>query len=329
MKNLIEILEAWAKSLNNNISHDVVSNAIAQNKWFSTEEIHLAIRAICDEMLYRERLNEWFSHYNLATSIARSPKERVLIVMAGNIPLVGFFDMLCVVAAGHTALIKPSHKDRVLIEWAILELREIEPSIPIFIFDEGEQIDRLIATGSDTTRQHFECQYPNIPTLLRGTRHSLAVIGETDSDSEIEALREDIFSYSGLGCRNVSMIFAPKGFDLNRLPKGTSHPKHRNNYQRTKALLSMIGSQYVDIGSHCIIESDTFPREISQLSIYQYESLREVETWITRHNQEIQCIVASSKTINHPRQIVFGRAQHPSLFDYADGVDTMKFLLNQ
>ncbi len=322
MKNLIEILSAWGKSLSLNLSPVVATSAIAQNEWFSLNDIRLAITAIDNEMLQPERLEEWLSQYN----IPAAESKRLLIVMAGNIPLVGFFDLLCVVAAGHTALVKPSHKDHILIEWAISELKKIEPSIPIYIYDGDEAIDYLIATGSEITRKHFESCYPDTPTLLRGTRHSLAIISEQDDD--LEALSEDIFSYSGLGCRNVSMLFVPNDFDLSLLPKGVSHTKHHNNYLRTKALLTMNRAQFTDSGTHCLIESHDFSNEISLLSIYRYSTLSEVQQWIESHDEEIQCIVANSETINHPRRVDFGRAQHPTLFDYADGVDTMNFLLN-
>ncbi len=253
---------------------------------------------------------------------------RTLIVMAGNLPLVGFFDLLCVVAAGDVTLVKPSHKDRVLMEWAISELRAIAPDIPIFIYSDGEPIDRLIATGSDKTRAHFEASYPTIPKLLRGTRHSLAIIIDEDSDLSISLLQEDIFGYSGLGCRSVSMIFLPEEFDIERLPTGSVHPKHRNNYLRLRALLKLGRVEFTDSGTHCLVASTDFPNEIAQLSIQRYTSLDEVKRWITENDEVIQCIVASSETINHSRRADFGEAQHPTLFDYADGVDTMKFLLS-
>ncbi len=321
MKNFVQIATEWGKRLSTNINHDCRERAISQNEWFSDEQINMAIDAIVSMMLQREGLEEWLKHYPTPSQ----KSERVLIVMAGNLPLVGFFDLLCVIAAGHTALVKPSHKDRVLIEWVISELHAIAPDTPIYIYNDTELVDRVIATGSDTTRRHFEAKYPNTPTLLRGTRHSAAII--TDDDVDLTALSDDIFSYSGLGCRNVSLLFVPKDFSLEKIPTAATHPKHRNNYLHAKALLTLNNTPHFDSGSHCIVESHEFPNEISMLSIIKYNKIDEVEQWIEQHDEAIQCIVANRSAITHPRRVDFGRAQYPSLLDYADGVDTMMFLL--
>lgn len=325
MKNFVEIASQWGKRLILNINTDVVERAISQNSWFTASEISLAINAIASQMLQSELLDEWLSHYD---TTHREP-QRTLIVMAGNLPLVGFFDLLCVVAAGDVALVKPSHKDQILMEWVISELKAIAPDAPIFIYKDNDNapIDRLIATGSDKTRAHFEQQYPTTPRLLRGTRHSLAIISNEDLDQDIQALREDIFSYSGLGCRNVSMLFIPNDFDLDRLPKGDTHPKQRNNYLRLRAILTLNGAPFHDHGSHCLIESANFPNDIGQLSIMRYTSIDDVAQWISEHDESIQCIVAGSAQFEHPRCTPFGTAQHPTLHDYADGIDTMAFLL--
>ncbi len=317
MKTILNIFSELNKIFTEGIPAKVSTLAIEQNGWFSHSEISLAVGAIAEEMLSQDKLQRWLSGYKRATKM-----ESVLIIMAGNIPLVGFSDLLCTLAAGDRAIVKPSHKDRVLMEWVIGELRKIEPDIPINIYKEGDQIDRLIATGGEAAVRYFERKYSNIPMLLRGSRHSVAVI-----EGEFEGLQEDIFSYSGLGCRNVSMIFAPKGFKLEQLPTSSVNPKQRNSYLRQRALHTLNNEPHFNSGTHCITESSDFPREVGSLTLFSYDNLDQVREWIALHDREIQCIVASETTISHPRRVGFGRAQHPSLWDYADGVDTMDFLL--
>ncbi len=316
----IEIFVELGKRLGVGIPDVVLSCAISQNGWFTRCDIELAVEAICREMLQRNKLNDW--------ALASSYKpvemgENVLIVMAGNLPLVGFFDLLCVVMSGHKAIVKPSHKDKVLMEWVIGELKRIDSNIPIYIYSEIEPIDRVIATGGDQAVGYFSRKYPNIPSLFRGSRHSIAVLA---AESEAEELGIDIFSYSGLGCRNVSMLFVPRGFDLARLPVGETAAKHRNNYLRQRALFMMQGVEFWDSGTHCVIESSEFPAEVSVLAVAYYDELGEVERWVEVNDDKIQCIVSSATTIDHPRRVDCGEAQYPSLGDYADGIDTMEFL---
>lgn len=317
MKKIFNIVSELKECFAAGVPREIAEQAIDQNGWFSFDEIALALRAISQEMLEGESFAAWLSRYTTATK-----RERVLIVMAGNIPLVGFADLLCTIAAGHCAIVKPSHKDRTLTEWVISMLREIEPDIPIYIYNEGDHADRIIATGGDAAVSYFRAKYHNIPMLLRGSRHSVAVI-----DGNFEGLEEDIFSYSGLGCRNVSLLFVPQDFDLSQLPTSCVNPKQRNSYLRQRALHTMNRRIFFDSGTHCIVEQNDFPREVGELSIIRYSNAEEPREWIALHDEELQCVVAHDATLSHPRRADFGRAQHPTLWDYADGVDTMKFLL--
>ncbi len=243
--------------------------------------------------------------------------------MAGNIPLVGLFDLLCTLAAGCEAWVKPSSKDRVLMEYICSLLKEIEPAIPIYKYEAGAQYHAIIATGGSEANRYFEQQFAHVKHLCRSNRHSIAVLSGSESESQMRGLSEDIYSYSGLGCRNVAMIFAPQGSRVEIPPLATGQ-KYRNNYLQTKALLSMSGSSFVDNGSSLMVYSHELPRSLSAISIYEYESIHEVEQWIEQHEEQLQCIV--SGCIEHPRRVDFGAAQHPTLHDYADGVDTMAFL---
>ncbi|MFI3303039.1 MAG: aldehyde dehydrogenase [Rikenellaceae bacterium] len=316
MKNRIDIFAELGKRLSGGVPPKVAERAVAENEWFRPEEIASAVEAICTEMLNHNKLQKWMAHYpTLPVAVA----EDVMIVMAGNIPLVGFFDLLCVVMAGHKAYVKPSSKDSVLMEYVISTVKDIEPDIPIYI-GVCENPSRVIATGGESAVRHFKSAFKGVTTLLRGSRHSIAVLsGEGE-----ESIEEDIYAYSGLGCRNVSMIFYPKGSELS-VKKYDTHHKYHNNYLQNRALLTMQGRKFVDNGSSLFIASSKFPSALSVISTYEYDSIEEVSRWIAEHDEELQCIVSS--VIQHPRRVGFGESQKPTLMDYADEVDTMKFLM--
>ena len=318
MKGTIEIFTELGVRLQS-IPQSVIAEAYEQNEWFC--QIPTAIEAICSQMLCREKLCHWLALYPIAP---HAPK-RIGIIMAGNIPAVGFADLLYVIASGNIPVVKYSSKDRVLMEYIVGQLLEIESELTIEQMGSNSQIDALIATGSDTAALHFRTLYGDIPTLIRGSRHSIAVLTGSESSSEIDGLQRDIFTYSGLGCRNVSLVFAPKGFDLQitvpPMPQG-----YNNNYRHTRALMTMQGIEFKDLGGAIAIEGEAkFPRHISCINIYRYSSLADVEAWIAENNDRLQCVVSSVEQL--PRRVDFGMAQYPGLNDYADDVDVMKFLL--
>ncbi|MFI3279889.1 MAG: acyl-CoA reductase [Rikenellaceae bacterium] len=324
MKRIVNIAarlsEAISTFLLSGDSARLIERATEDNPWFSREDIRNSIEAISSQMLNAERLEEWLSHYPATQS---SKRRRIAIIMAGNIPLVGFADLLCTLAAGHEAWVKPSSKDRVLMEYICQALKEIDPDIPIYKYDEDAHYDGVIATGGDQANRYFEQKFQSVKRLCRGNRHSVAVLSSKEDDRQLQLLSEDIYSYSGLGCRNVSMIFSPRGKGI-KLPTVETHPKYRNNYLQTRALLTLRELDFVDTGCSVIINSKEFPQSLSTISLFEYDSLEEVEQWIEQHDEQLQCIV--SRVIKHARCVDFGEAQHPTLFDYADGVDTMKFL---
>ena len=319
MKNTIKIFSELGARLRS-IPQSVISAAEEQNEWFC--QIDVAIDALCRQMLDRDKLILWLDNYPNAN---HTPK-RVGIIMAGNIPAVGFADLLYTIAAGDIPVVKYSSKDRVLMEYIVDSLLEIEPKLTIEQMGADSVIDALIATGSDSAALHFRTMYGDIPTLIRGSRHSIAVLTGGESREDIEALQRDIFTYSGLGCRNVSLLFAPKGFDFTLsvpiMPEG-----YNNNYRHTRALMTMQGKSFTDIGGAITVEGDAlFPRHISCINIYRYDSISEVERWIEHNNSRLQCVVSNIEHL--PRSVKFGMAQYPRLNDYADDVDVMKFLLN-
>ena len=298
----------------------VIAQAVAANEWFSAEEIEMAVGAICEEMLAEDKLQSWLAAY-------AEPKQscRVGIIMAGNIPLVGFFDLMCVLLSGHTALVKPSSKDAVLMNYIIGQLREICPTIPIEYYTDDKPLDRVIATGGDAAAAHFRAHYADVPALIRGSRHSIAILSGKEAPEQMEGLCRDIYTYSGLGCRNVSLMFIPQGWsgEIPR-PKAMVEMK-RGNYMCDKAMLTMMGVAFEDLGGALAVNSCSFPEALSRVHYTYYNDLQEVEEWLREHDEELQCVVTN--VVNHPRKVDFGRAQHPTLWDYADGVDVMEFLI--
>lgn len=296
-----------------------VQAACGRNPWFMPCDVERAAKAICDQMLDRKKIRRWLSAYDVPAATPRN----VAVIMAGNIPMVGFFDMMCVVAAGHRALVKPSGKDEVTMRWVVETLRGIEPAIAIDYLTDDMSPDAVIATGSDNTNRYFRARYGAIPHLLRGSRHSIAVLSGCETAGQLAALSQDIFSYSGLGCRSVSLIFAPRGYEFS-VEVPPLNDEYINNYRQTRTLLAMNGVPFADWGGAVVCEDDDFPLELSRINVARYDTPAQVERWIESHDTELQCIV--SECIEHPRCVGFGRAQYPSLTDYADARDVMEFL---
>ena len=302
------------------IPEAVISQAVAENPWFTPTSIRTAVEAIRREMLEREKLEAWLAPYAVPV---RTPK-RVLVIMAGNLPLVGFFDLLCVVASGHHCLVKPSSKDRILMEHILHELHAIDPTLPITLYDGSTPPEAVIATGSDNTNRYFRARYGEFPTLLRGSRQSVAVLTGEESEAELLGLEQDIWMHHGLGCRNVSLLFLKKGTKFPEIRPQSTHEKHRNNYLQTKALFQLTNQPFIDLDGAIAICQSAFPKALSSLSYTYYGTEADVENWLADHDRELQCVVARS--INHPRRVDFGQAQHPRLTDYPDAVDVVAFL---
>lgn len=301
---------------------DIIERAIAENPWFTREEIVQAIEAICQEMLDRAKLTQWIARY---PAPAPTPK-RVAVIMAGNIPLVGFFDLLCVLMSGHECHIKPSSKDRVLMTYIVDQLKAIDDRVPIFEYSTEQEYDMVIATGGDDANRYFREHFATTRRLLRGSRHSVAVLTSDESDDELHALTRDITSYSGLGCRSVSMIFTPQAHRP-KLPKvESSNTKLMRNTAATRAMLTMQRTAFVECGAFLVIEGEEFPKSLSVVTLRPYSDINEVNRWLENNRDKIQCVVSHHPAIENA--VPFGRAQYPTLYDYADGVDTMQFLLN-
>ena len=189
--------------------------------------------------------------------------------------------------------------------------------------EQGERPDAVIATGSDNANRYFRMLFGGIPSLLRGSRQSVAILSGRETAAELSGLEEDIFAYSGLGCRNVSLLFLPRGY-LPELRCTALNEKYRRNYLRERALLRMRRMPFVDLDGAVLCEDRSFPTALSRIHYTFYDSLADVEAWLAAHDDRLQCVV--SQCVRHSRRVAFGRAQHPGLTDYADDVDTMRFL---
>ena len=320
MKHIVDIFSALGEQLTrfggDDASNRIIDEAIAANGWFTRADILRAVEAIRSEMLNREKLAAWLSHYTKAVE----PK-RVAVIMAGNIPLVGFFDLLCVVAAGHECHVKPSSKDSVLMRYVVEQLRDIEPSIAIYDYSADAIYDMAIATGGDDANAYFREHFAGTRTLLRGSRHSVAVLNGNESAEELQALYNDITAYSGLGCRSVSMLFVPRGYVPDFKRGVAENAKLRRNIQAMRATLTIEGAEFWDAGAFIMRRGEDFAQSLAVVTLREYSDIEEVKKWIEENKEHIQCVVSRT-------DIPFGRAQYPALTDYADGVDTMRFLLD-
>lgn len=323
MKHIEEIFVALGERLANfgddEHSNRIIEDALAANSWFTRADILRAVDAIRSEMLDREVLSKWLNNYT-----ATAEPKRVAVIMAGNIPLVGFFDLLCVLAAGHECHLKPSSKDSVLMRYVVEQLRDIDKYIAIFDYSADATYDMAIATGGDDANLYFREHFAGTRTLLRGSRHSIGVLNGAESAEELRALYNDITAYSGLGCRSVSMLFVPRGYVPNFERGVAENIKLRRNVQAMRATLTIEGAEFYDAGAFIMRRGEDFAQSLAVVTLKEYADIADVKAWIKTNAEYIQCVV-SNCGIEGSQPL--GRAQYPALMDYADGVDTMRFLL--
>ena len=323
MKHIEEIFVALGERLANfgddEHSNRIIEDALAANGWFTRADILRAVDAIRSEMLYREVLSKWLNNYT-----ATAEPKRVAVIMAGHIPLVGFFDLLCVLAAGHECHLKPSSKDSVLMRYVVEQLRDIGKDIAIFDYSADATYDMAIATGGDDANLYFREHFAGTRTLLRGSRHSIGVLNGAESAEELRALYNDITAYSGLGCRSVSMLFVPRGYVPNFERGVAENIKLRRNVQAMRATLTIEGAEFYDSGAFIMRRGEDFAQSLAVVTLKEYADIADVKAWINTNAEYIQCVV-SNCGIEGSQPL--GRAQYPALMDYADGVDTMRFLL--
>lgn len=300
----------------------------SHNGWFTPEQVYFSIQAWA-KALKEDNLNHWLSDYNFSEI---EPKK-VGLVLAGNIPLVGFHDFLSVLISGHDALVKTSSNDQHLLKFLANYLLAVEPKLNSKItFVEGklEGFDAVIATGSNNTARYFEYYFKNKPSIIRKNRNSVAVLNGNESFEDLVNLGEDIFRYFGLGCRNVSKLFIPKGYNFDNFFKAMfeyrdviQYEKYANNYDYNKAVFLMSNFQILDNEFMTIKEDLSYSSPISSVFYEFYENLEDVKKRLENDTDQIQCVVSNNLI---PNSVAFGQTQQPNLWDYADNVDTLAFL---
>jgi hypothetical protein len=302
------------------------------NGWFDEGMVRNALLAL-GESLREEKLRKWVSQYPLDTL---STEKTVGVVMAGNVPAVGFHDFLSVLMSGHKILARLSSDDSKLLPAMANLLQSFEPDFePYISFTDGrlQNFDAIIATGSNNTSRYFEYYFGKYPNIIRKNRNGIAVLTGNEDHTELESLANDIFLYFGLGCRNVSKIFVPKEYDfeplLNVLAKRTEiaqHNKFFNNYEYNKAIYLVNGRQHFDTGNLLLVEDEQISSPVGVLYYEYYSSEDALRNTLMVRSEQIQCIMSQATFL--PKVIQLGGSQQPDLWDYADGVDTMEFLIN-
>ena len=303
----------------------IKQKAFEKNKWFVKEFIDLSVANICKFYLNRTLLEAWVSHYHIDDNIH---PQKIGIVMAGNIPLVGFHDFLSVFVSGHHQHIKLSEKDDILLKYIIDKLCEWNPEVADVVKTPSmlNDCNAYIATGSNNSSRYFQYYFGQYPSLIRTNKTSVAVLSGNETLGQLSSLADDVYSFFGLGCRNVTKVYVPEGYDfvmlLNAFKKYnyfSDLTKYRNNYDYNLALLIMNNKYYMTNESIILVENEAVFSPVSELHYSFYKNKNEALQKL-RDSGDIQCIAGE-------QNIPFGKTQQPGLFDYADGVDTMQFLL--
>ncbi len=299
------------------------------NGWFTQKNITFSLHQ-WSKALTENNLKKWLSAYTLNNIKPRT----VAIIMAGNIPLVGFHDFLCVLISGHSVLVKLSSNDKYLLPFLAKYLEHIDLSFKGKIFfseDKLNNFDAVIATGSDNTSRYFEYYFGKKPNIIRKNRNSIAVLTGNESNEQLEALGEDIFRYYGLGCRNVSKLFVPENYNFDTFFKAIykfntiiNESKYANNYDYNKAVYLMSLFNVLENGFLMLKEDESYTSPIASLFYEYYTDFESLKLKLTTDKEKIQCIVSQNFI---KKEVNFGESQKPELWNYADDIDTLNFLL--
>ncbi|WP_417198745.1 acyl-CoA reductase [Bizionia sp.] len=319
--------------LHNNLFFDGFKHQIKiaqeHNAWFTRENLIFSFDG-WSKSLTERNITQWLNNYNFNNV---NPKK-VAIIMAGNIPLVGFHDFLSVLISGHHVVVKQSTNDKHLLPFLAKYLETVEPEFKgkiRFTADKLDNFEAVIATGSNNTARYFEYYFKGKPSIIRKNRNSLAVLSGDETEEQLEALSEDIFRYYGLGCRNVSKLLVPKDYDFQKFFKAMYkwHPiihqnKYANNYDYNKAVYLMSEFDMLENGFLMIKEDISYASPIATVFYEYYSDAKALKNKLQADSDKIQCVVASGLVDS---EVSFGQTQNPQLWDYADNVDTISFLL--
>ncbi|WP_461790261.1 acyl-CoA reductase [Pedobacter sp.] len=305
-----------------------IYSASNANAWFTLEEVDKSVKALA-EMLNEQDLEHWFKDIE----INPSPKK-VGLILAGNIPLVGFHDVMCVLATGNIAQIKLSSSDNKLLPFVLNHLVELLPELKsrIVFTEQLKDFDAVIATGSNNTSRYFEYYFGKVPNIIRKNRNSVAVLTGNESEAEIKQLGHDILDYFGMGCRSISKIFIPKNYDikfffepLEDFQPIINHFKYNNNYDYNKSIYLVNQQKHFDNGFLLLKEDEGLASPLAVLYYETFDALEEVSDKLNQQREHIQCVVGNV-ALSNLTVLGFGQSQHPKLWDYADNVDTIQFL---
>jgi len=312
----------------------VIKNAEVFNPWFTRDFISYSFASL-SEMLKEQKLRNWLQTYPELNSIS-GKSFRVGIIMAGNIPLVGFHDLLTVCFSGHKAVVKMSSKDDKIFPLILEILTKLNAEfaeIVIISTDSLKNIDAVIATGNDNSSRYFEYYFGKYPHIIRKNRNSVAVLSGDETAGDFKKLADDIFLYFGMGCRSVSKLFLPVGFNIPKMLDNFesysylyNHNKYANNYDYYKAIYLLNMLNHLDTGYLLIKEDVAYSSPVGIVFYEYYESIAQLKTRLNADSEKIQCIVSNRNDIENA--VKFGQSQQPALNDYADNADTLKFLIN-
>lgn len=310
-------------------SKSIVENAQYKNPWYTPSHIHSQFVALGSN-LTSDTLNQWLAEYT-----APETNKTVGLILAGNLPLVGFHDILCTLIMGFTAQIKVSSDDAGLTTLVLNKLKEIQPAFneKIQLVEKLTHFDLIIATGSNNSSRYFEYYFGKKPHIIRKNRNSIAVISGNETTDELKALGNDIFDYFGLGCRSVSKVFIPKDYNMATFFEAMEsfstikdHFKYNNNYDYNKSIYLINKDKHFDNGFLLLKEDKAISSPLAVVFYEEYETTKEVETTLNAEHENIQCVVSSLDLQISSPLFSFGQSQCPALDDYADNVNTLKFL---
>jgi len=326
---------AWSnEDPNQQLLRKAAENANTRNPWFTHEQIKYALNNL-GQALTGQNINNWLKDYSSGiTGVSRI--KTIGVVMAGNIPSVGFHDFLCVLLCGYKLVAKLSSSDDQLIPAFAEILKSVDPDWNNKIeFTTGklENFDAIIATGNSNTSKYFEYYFGRYPHIIRKNRNSIAIITGDETDSELTSLADDILLYFGMGCRSVSKILVPDGYNFDRLFKAfnkyegyINHHKYRNNYDYNKSVMMVGQVPFIDTGLLLLKEAESLASPVSVLHFEYFHSQHDAEADLKNLGETIQCVICKNPlTIS---AFLPGQSQSPALWDYADQCDTMEFLLS-
>ena len=304
---------------------DVITKAQSKNPWFTDVNIKVNL-TYWSKKLTKHNLNKWLSKYNLNNT----SRKNIAIIMAGNIPLVGFHDFICVFLSGHNSIIKLSNSDNCIIPF-LTDLMKLPSERIVYSDSFLKDYDGVIATGSDNTSRYFDYYFKNKRSIIRKNRNSIAILNGEESDDDLKSLSQDIFTYFGLGCRNVSKLYVPKNYNFDLFFNSIfcykeliNNHKYANNYDYNKAIYLMSEYKFLDNGFFIVKEGNEMHSPISTINFEYYDNFSILKEKINLEDDNIQCIVSN---IEFKGKVNFGETQNPSLNQYADNIDVMRFLL--